>query len=95
MAGLWWHGEIRQIPLHVFWLDLNSFSLCYDKLISHIVSHHSYPYDGTADGSNQYAASPDDAIFKRLASVYASNHAFMANNKVRCECDVREAHVIG
>ena len=44
-----------------------------------------YPWDGTNDESTRYEACPDDAAFKHLASVYASNHQTMAlaNNTVR------------
>lgn len=44
-----------------------------------------YPWDGTADKSTRYEASPDDATFKHLASVYATAHRTMAlpDNQVR------------
>ena len=45
-----------------------------------------YPWDGTPDESTRYEASPDDATFRHLASLYASTHQIMAlaNNTVGC-----------
>lgn len=42
----------------------------------------SYPFDNTQSGASIYSKSPDDDVFRQLAHFYASNHAFMANNKV-------------
>lgn len=46
-----------------------------------------YPWDGSDDRKTKYVASPDDATFKHLASVYAKAHKDMAlpSNRVRPE----------
>ncbi|KAL3133674.1 hypothetical protein ABBQ32_008176 [Trebouxia sp. C0010 RCD-2024] len=36
-----------------------------------------YPWDGMTDPNNTYSASPDDATFRHLASVYANAHTHM------------------
>ncbi|KAL3143224.1 hypothetical protein ABBQ38_002077 [Trebouxia sp. C0009 RCD-2024] len=36
-----------------------------------------YPWDGMTDPNNTYSASPDDATFRHLASVYADAHSDM------------------
>lgn len=42
-----------------------------------------YPFDNTLDGSQKrYTASPDDATFRHLANVYASNHPRMQKGEV-------------
>lgn len=43
----------------------------------------SYPFDDSAVHSSKYSAAPDDAVFKHLAQVYASNHGTMAK-KFQC-----------
>ena len=37
-----------------------------------------YPWDGNLDMQTRYEASPDDATFRHLATVYAGAHASMA-----------------
>ena len=36
-----------------------------------------YPWDGSTDPNSTYSASPDDAAFRYLASVYANAHTNM------------------
>lgn len=38
-----------------------------------------YPWDGTDDRSTRYEACPDDAVFRHLATLYASTHKHMAS----------------
>ena len=40
-----------------------------------------YPWDGNADGSTAYSASPDDETFKYLARTYANAHPLMSKSK--------------
>ena len=44
-----------------------------------------YPWDGTSDRSTRYEACPDDAIFRHLATLYATTHKRMSapDNSVR------------
>eukprot|EP00911_Craspedida_sp_UC1_P001630 UC1_evm1s1235 len=44
----------------------------------------SYPFDNTAAGLSVYSRSPDDAVFRQLASYYASNHRTMALPQPAC-----------
>ena len=37
----------------------------------------SYPFDDSKSHRTKYSAAPDDALFKHLATVYASNHKTM------------------
>lgn len=48
-----------------------------------------YPYDESRSGkmSGEYTATPDDDVFRHVASVYAKNHADMAN-PARPSCDL-------
>jgi hypothetical protein len=49
-----------------------------------------YPYDETNTAeSRRYTKTPDDATFRHLAEVYASNHARMANPNTK-SCDKTE-----
>lgn len=36
-----------------------------------------YPWDGSTNPNTSYSASPDDAVFRHLASVYANAHLDM------------------
>ena len=45
----------------------------------------SYPFDDSAIHRAQYSAAPDDALFKHLAHVYASNHKTMAKSGSQCQ----------
>ena len=40
----------------------------------------SYPFDDSAMHRARYSAAPDDALFRHLARVYASNHKTMAKS---------------
>ena len=40
-----------------------------------------YPWDGTHNKTRHYAASPDDATYRHLASAYADAHATMNTSK--------------
>jgi hypothetical protein len=46
-----------------------------------------YPYDDSDGPGAQESLTPDDAVFKKMARIYASNHAFMHKGKGVCEND--------
>lgn len=43
-----------------------------------------YPFDTSRNHRNYYTASPDDELFRHLASTYADNHATMKDRKNLC-----------
>ena len=43
-----------------------------------------YPYDKSRTRHDDYAASPDDAVFKDLAETYANRHRTMAKRRPPC-----------
>lgn len=42
----------------------------------------SYPFDDTPSGQSAYSKTPDDSVFRSLATVYARNHATMKTGNV-------------
>lgn len=52
-----------------------SVCLCQGALVAN------YPWDGTHNRTRHYAASPDDATYRHLASAYANAHATMNTSK--------------
>ncbi|KAL5018004.1 hypothetical protein ScPMuIL_003726 [Solemya velum] len=66
------------------WLSSTPFVLSANLHGGDLVAN--YPYDATRDGTtHKYTKSPDDATFKYLAGVYASNHAIMAKEHKPCD----------
>ena len=48
----------------------------------------SYPFDDSAAHANGlYSASPDDAVFRHLATTYAKSHRTMASEPNQCQGD--------
>ena len=60
-----------------------------DRPISRLYFYSSYPFDDHPNGNDfrsLYSKAPDDAIFRHLATLYASNHATMKTGHV-CQGD--------
>lgn len=69
------------------WIVSNPFVLSGNLHGGSVVA--SYPFDDSADGSewhSVYSKAPDDAMFRRLATIYASNHRTMKTGHV-CQGD--------
>lgn len=69
------------------WIVSNPFVLSGNLHGGSVVA--SYPFDDSADGSewhSVYSKAPDDAMFRRLATIYASNHRTMKTGHV-CQDD--------
>ena len=62
--------------LFLFFLSLSIF-------ISLSLSFNSYPFDDTKNGISTYSKSPDDDVFRHLASTYSNNHLTMHKQSVR------------
>lgn len=52
----------------------------------------SYPFDDSAwhTSTGVYSSSPDDALFRYLALVYAKNHPVMKTGEPKCEGELEE-----
>ncbi len=52
----------------------------------------SYPFDDSAvhDSEGTYSRSPDDALFRYLALVYAKNNPVMKTGEPKCEDNINE-----
>lgn len=69
------------------WIVSNPFVLSGNLHGGSVVA--SYPFDDSPKGSSYhsvYSKAPDDAMFRRLATIYASNHATMKTGHV-CDGD--------
>ncbi|CAH8546479.1 unnamed protein product [Schistosoma rodhaini] len=65
------------------WSQEHSFVLSGNLHAGSLVA--SYPFDGSANMTAYYSASPDDATFKHLASVYSRAHRSMYLGRPECD----------
>ncbi|CAI2728003.1 unnamed protein product [Schistosoma spindalis] len=65
------------------WSQEHSFVLSGNLHAGSLVA--SYPFDGSANMTAYYSASPDDATFKHLASVYSRAHKSMYLGRPKCD----------
>ena len=68
------------------WIMDNKFVLSANLHAGSVVA--SYPFDDSAaHGNGLYSASPDDAVFRHLATTYAKSHRTMASEPNQCQGD--------
>ncbi|KAI8486149.1 hypothetical protein Bbelb_360490 [Branchiostoma belcheri] len=76
----YWKGNVApETEAVIKWIKRHPFVLSANLHDGALLAN--YPYDQSKDGSWQsYARSPDDAIFRQLASAYADAHRTMAES---------------
>lgn len=81
------HARQPETEAVMKWITSNPFVLSGNLHGGSVVA--SYPYDDSKSHptTGQYSKSPDEAVFKHLAHVYADNHATMHLNVDRCDGD--------
>ena len=81
------HARQPETEAVMKWITSNPFVLSGNLHGGSVVA--SYPYDDSKSHqtTGHYSKSPDDAVFKHLAHVFADNHATMHLNVDRCDGD--------
>ena len=81
------HARQPETQVVMKWITSNPFVLSGNLHGGSVVA--SYPFDDSKHHQKEgyYSKSPDDAVFKHLAHVYADNHATMHKNVDRCNGD--------
>ncbi|KER23736.1 hypothetical protein T265_14579, partial [Opisthorchis viverrini] len=64
------------------WTENNRFTLSMSLHAGSLVA--SYPFDGSANHTSYHSATPDDAVFRRLALVYSWAHKEMHKGIISC-----------
>ncbi|XP_072176466.1 carboxypeptidase E-like [Diadema setosum] len=64
------------------WMEEYPFVLSANLHEGELVAN--YPYDTSRSRRSYYTASPDDAVFRHLAQVYATKHSFMSTRSDPC-----------
>lgn len=83
--------DIPEVTAVIKWILENKFVLSGNLHGGTVVA--SYPYDDSAGHSTDgtYSRSPDDALFRHLALVYAENNPVMKTGQPKCEDNVNES----
>ncbi|XP_071821191.1 carboxypeptidase D-like [Apostichopus japonicus] len=71
-----------EVAAVIRWIHEYPFVLSANLHEGEIVAN--YPFDTSRNHRNYYTASPDDELFRHLASTYADNHATMKDRKNLC-----------
>lgn len=81
------HARQPETDIVMKWITSNPFVLSGNLHGGSVVA--SYPFDDSKSHQRfgYYSKSPDDAVFKHLAHVYADNHGTMHQNVDRCDGD--------